>query len=173
MKKTAIIISFSLRRYLIPNQLLSRPLNNMEPGPDVFVPDPCPTVSSNDNMINISTQAAKHKHCKQIDTSRQPSPGERKQRRGAENPYLCQGLSADFFSSWLRIRTQSEIELHTYFGAKTLCLCIYSVHSSRWRVLKRSHFLQNWKPFSDFFSEFLSFFGFFFSLNYLPSWEVL
>lgn len=60
MKKTAIIISFSLRRYLIHNQLLSKPLNNMEPGPDVFVPDPCPPVSSNDNTINISTQPAKH-----------------------------------------------------------------------------------------------------------------
>lgn len=53
------MISIALHRYLIHNRLLSKLLNNMEPGPDLCVPDPRPTVSSNDNTINMSIQPAK------------------------------------------------------------------------------------------------------------------
>lgn len=53
------MVSFALYRYLIHNQPLSKLLNNMEPGPDFCVPAPCPTVSSNDNTINMSIQPAK------------------------------------------------------------------------------------------------------------------
>lgn len=55
-----IIISFTLHEYLIHNQPLSKRLNNMEPGPDFVVPDPCSKVSSNDNTNNISNQPTKH-----------------------------------------------------------------------------------------------------------------
>lgn len=40
------------------------------------------------------------------------------------------------------------------FGPNTLCSCIYLVHSSHWRLLKRSHLCHNWKPFSQFWLDF-------------------